>query len=1015
MMLYLKSFSRQSKPFYLLVSLVLTISCTDAFSQIFNGDLTLNTQSAVESFNYAEVTGDLHLESADILNLDGLSELQEVGGSFRIIETSAAEISLPNLGEVGELLLIQDNESLLDLSFPSLITIGGTLRINDNPILIDISFPNLQSIYMNFFVDRQDEIESIEFPSLSLIGDQLFLIDNDELESLSLPILDSLGTERLTSFGGSEIRITQNLSLTEIYMPLVSCGQAETNISRIDISNNNSLSDCCLFENIQLNPNDGFQDFGVFFLVFNNAFGCNTQAQVESSCLNESFLPGNDNPLSAETIFCNEIGSGSITCATSTGTPELVCGIDYGDKGVWYRIFGNNQEITANTDGSDFDTRIHVFTGEVINSPVCVESNDETAGLSSEVVFNALEGQDYWVYISGPDTSEGNYTLNISCNDIPTIPQNDEPCFATGISCNGQSAGSLAGATDSGAPQIMCGPALGDKGVWYIYEGNNQEVTVNTFGSDFNTKLHVFTEACILLECIGGNDDSQGVQSEFVFNALDGESYWIYISGSVEDGNYVLNISCNDLPAPPLNDLCDSAEEISIGAIEQGDNTNALGNSEIQIECGVDGEISSDADVWFRFTAPNSAVILETLAGTNTDTQMQVFDECGGEILACNDDGGEGFMSRIEFNCGDLIPGNEYIVQIDGWSSDDRGTFELSINAGETCDPTGCDDFKCYLADVLEDGTTNIYEIELDGNQANLSLIASSEYEVHIALNEQDGLIYAVSKLDGSYRTLNPETGAFSSVEAFETNLDEIVGATFNPDGKLLLLSQSQNTIYSIDLESNEVSIYDSYSPTLGGDIAFGSTGELFLATREGFGSLYRAFPDQSGFDILIGDAPQFVTGLANTQSNQFLLSHRDAETLEVRNYDGSLDSPYELRLDGETFTAFDGDLASGCLTGSIENLPLILVDADGYKLSTFPNPTEGPSVAIFVTGKTERTALEIYDMNGRLVEGLFSGVAEEGLEYRIDFDGFNIPNGVYFYRLTTKSTIITKKFMIAR
>jgi len=83
--------------------------------------------------------------------------------------------------------------------------------------------------------------------------------------------------------------------------------------------------------------------------------------------------------------------------------------------------------------------------------------------------------------------------------------------------------------------------------------------------------------------------------------------------------------------------------------------------------------------------------------------------------------------------------------------------------------------------------------------------------------------------------------------------------------------------------------------------------------------------------------------------------------------------------------------------------------------LTSIPNPTKGQSQAIFVTGTTERATLEVYDMNGRLVEGLFSGVAEAGLEYRIDFDGLRLPNGIYVYRLQTESEIIIDKFIIAK
>jgi hypothetical protein len=97
------------------------------------------------------------------------------------------------------------------------------------------------------------------------------------------------------------------------------------------------------------------------------------------------------------------------------------------------------------------------------------------------------------------------------------------------------------------------------------------------------------------------------------------------------------------------------------------------------------------------------------------------------------------------------------------------------------------------------------------------------------------------------------------------------------------------------------------------------------------------------------------------------------------------------------------------------EEAGIVANDDSNNTLSSFPNPTNGLSQAIFVTGQTERATLEVYDMNGRLVEGLFSGMAEAGVEYRIDFDGLALPNGVYMYRLTTDSETIVEKFMIAK
>ncbi len=83
--------------------------------------------------------------------------------------------------------------------------------------------------------------------------------------------------------------------------------------------------------------------------------------------------------------------------------------------------------------------------------------------------------------------------------------------------------------------------------------------------------------------------------------------------------------------------------------------------------------------------------------------------------------------------------------------------------------------------------------------------------------------------------------------------------------------------------------------------------------------------------------------------------------------------------------------------------------------ISTFPNPTTGPSVVNFTTVETSLTTLEVYDMNGRNISTIFNQVANGGQEYRVNFEGTFLPNGVYIYRLTTGNEVIVEKFMIAR
>jgi hypothetical protein len=86
-----------------------------------------------------------------------------------------------------------------------------------------------------------------------------------------------------------------------------------------------------------------------------------------------------------------------------------------------------------------------------------------------------------------------------------------------------------------------------------------------------------------------------------------------------------------------------------------------------------------------------------------------------------------------------------------------------------------------------------------------------------------------------------------------------------------------------------------------------------------------------------------------------------------------------------------------------------------GAVVETFPNPTAGPSNVMFTVPQSTEATLEVYDMSGRKVAQIFNGFADEAADYRFEFDGSSLPNGVYIYRLNTSEEVITEKFMIAR
>ncbi|NEN25323.1 T9SS type A sorting domain-containing protein [Cryomorpha ignava] len=558
-----------------------------------------------------------------------------------------------------------------------------------------------------------------------------------------------------------------------------------------------------------------------------------------------------------------------------------------------------------------------------------------------------------------------------------------------------------------------------------------------------------------------------------------------------------------------------------------------------------------------------------------------------------------------------------------------------------------CENFTYYLADhAAADGISTIYGVTLSGGVATMVYIATSDIEVHIAFSATNNLIYAVSKHENSYRTLNPLSGVWGPTVMLGADYGEITAAVIAPNGKLLFGSQNQNAIFSVNVSTNVVSSYDTYSPVTGGDLAFTSDGMLYMSTRSGNG-LYEVYPAPVP-DVLLGNVPIKVTGLAATDGDQLLLSAQGLMSLELYNSNGTNAGSYMLELDGDPYTLRDGDLASGCNTGTpsdecenyatfyvnhgpdIDGSDLYTVDfaggnanltyvtnvdfeahigynsadelmyfvnkngsiiriynvgtdtyqgdlpilggideltavaynaADGQlyvgdansdviasinlttgiasyyanapvfggdltfldgtlflarrsvselyevvpfgnaillgsipggvngmapspnagnlvtssaaqnafveisatdgstistfpamlggnpftfingdmasgcidgleepnpvsnpfqselqsELTAFPNPTSGLSQVVFITAETGRTLVEVYDMSGRNVTTLFNQEAQQGQEYRLDFNGSYLPNGIYIYKMTTTKETVIEKFMIAR
>ncbi len=90
-------------------------------------------------------------------------------------------------------------------------------------------------------------------------------------------------------------------------------------------------------------------------------------------------------------------------------------------------------------------------------------------------------------------------------------------------------------------------------------------------------------------------------------------------------------------------------------------------------------------------------------------------------------------------------------------------------------------------------------------------------------------------------------------------------------------------------------------------------------------------------------------------------------------------------------------------------------LDANDLGFVSYPNPTTGISNVEFVAKTSGKVLIEVYDINGRNIAQVFNGETFAGQQYKADFNGSNLPSGLYIYKITTNNTSITEKFIISK
>jgi len=257
---------------------------------------------------------------------------------------------------------------------------------------------------------------------------------------------------------------------------------------------------------------------------------------------------------------------------TAPDDPPLTnCYRNPGKATVWYKYTPPyDSTIEVDTYGSDYDTMLAVWTGQRNNLTPVNCNDDSGGGLQSWLIAPLTARTTYYIEVAqyngilvfgeSPESFEPNNIEGLqlggflSLNVKPTPPPNDG--FNSPKVINPplpfHETLDTSGATSApeDPPLNRCNRNAGLATVWYRYKPFNRvSIEVNTFGSDYDTILAVWTGSPGNLTLWACNDDTGSLQSWLNATLSAGTTYYIEVAqynGVLTSGDPTTNSKPNN-------------------------------------------------------------------------------------------------------------------------------------------------------------------------------------------------------------------------------------------------------------------------------------------------------------------------------------------------------------------------------------------------------------------------------------------------------------------------------------
>ena len=668
--------------------------------------------------------------------------------------------------------------------------------------------------------------------------------------------------------------------------------------------------------------------------------------------------------------------------------PSLVTGIATTEDGnIILSENGANEFVVYDKNGSG------PIEGQSYSTPFTLANGDMAAGCFEEESFSeGCFGAEILAFEQGPKTN-GNPVADDRSNPEAALGQPDASNAAGGF-------------VSLGVDGYI---VIGFNGAVYNEDGNDIQIFETSFSGD---------------NCGQGDDESAEIflsdGGEFISVGeicRDGEidianagldyvtAIKILSTSSTPDGYDVDGISAINGCAPAPAIACENFKYYYIA-----DNTPGFTQGTV-----FEGVVS---DGQFVLTQLFETGISAHLAVNNTTNELYVIN---GSVLRTYNTNGD-LLNQVNVN------GGNFVAAV--WNPEDGLVYAGAANTNKVFkfDPVSgaselfaqdlpvvggdlilSDEGQLLLIERINNGNSKLYDIT-DGSAVLLSddLVNSIN---GAALTAEGGIIAAEGQNSNSFFVYGidgeneMELAAILNGNPFPVVDGDMASGCIDTQVPVVLNPYCSNDLL---IQDGEFDINNIQLTSLGLNLNCDGTYSVRWRFRNGSGETLNPTWDIYGTEVegSLGEVADGEEVFFTSNSFESLPNPLGPNTLRIFTEVGNT-----VKAAGNQINDLSECLEGGCNNGVQENS---VAEPIG-QLTAYPNPSNGPVNITFEVNKTSKTILSIMDMNGRVIETLYNANAQQEQTYKVEFDGLNLPNGIYITKLCTETGIKIDKIMISK